>query len=121
MGSRRGVARRNPYEPDALAGVGAADRGERGRRPHLAHQDRHRSADPAAGAPAAPGRGDRDARPDQRRQADFGVGRSAFPRAYNAYGISYEESQDRFSESLDIIKLAWTEPVCSYQGRYHSF
>ena len=51
----------------------------------------------------------------------FGVGRSAFPRAYNAYGISYDESQDRFGESLDIIKLAWTEPTCSYQGRYHSF
>ena len=51
----------------------------------------------------------------------FGVGRSAFPRAYNAYGISYEESQDRFAESLEIIKLAWTGPVCSYRGRYHSF
>jgi alkanesulfonate monooxygenase SsuD/methylene tetrahydromethanopterin reductase-like flavin-dependent oxidoreductase (luciferase family) len=51
----------------------------------------------------------------------FGVGRSAFPRAYNAYGISYEESQDRFAESLDIIKKAWTEPVCSHQGRYYSF
>ena len=51
----------------------------------------------------------------------FGVGRSAFPRAYNAYGISYDESQDRFAESLDIIKLAWTEPVCSYRGRYYSF
>jgi alkanesulfonate monooxygenase SsuD/methylene tetrahydromethanopterin reductase-like flavin-dependent oxidoreductase (luciferase family) len=51
----------------------------------------------------------------------FGVGRSAFPRAYNAYGISYEESQDRFAESLDIICKAWTEPVTSYRGRYHSF
>ena len=51
----------------------------------------------------------------------FGVGRSAFPRAYNAYGISYEESQDRFAESLEIIKLAWTEPTCSYRGRHHSF
>src|SRR3954465_4833850 len=51
----------------------------------------------------------------------FGVGRSAFPRAHNAYGISYEESQDRFAESLDIIKMAWTEPTCFYQGRYHSF
>ena len=51
----------------------------------------------------------------------FGVGRSAFPRAYNAYGISYEESQDRFAESLDIIKTAWTPPVASYRGRYHSF
>jgi alkanesulfonate monooxygenase SsuD/methylene tetrahydromethanopterin reductase-like flavin-dependent oxidoreductase (luciferase family) len=51
----------------------------------------------------------------------FGVGRSAFPRAYDAYGIPYEESQDRFAESLDIIKKAWTEPNASYRGRYHSF
>ncbi len=51
----------------------------------------------------------------------FGVGRSAFPRAYDAYGISYEESQDRFAESLDIIKRAWTEPVSSHHGHYYSF
>ncbi len=51
----------------------------------------------------------------------FGVGRSAFPRAYDAYGISYEESEDRFAESLDIIKKAWTEPVASHRGRYFSF
>src|SRR5579872_5660519 len=43
----------------------------------------------------------------------FGIGRSAFPRAYNAYGISYTESQDRFAEALDIILKAWTEPNCS--------
>jgi len=51
----------------------------------------------------------------------FGVGRSAFPRAYDAYGISYEESQDRFAESLDIIKKAWTEPTTSHHGRYFNF
>jgi alkanesulfonate monooxygenase SsuD/methylene tetrahydromethanopterin reductase-like flavin-dependent oxidoreductase (luciferase family) len=51
----------------------------------------------------------------------FGVGRSAFPRAYNAYGISYEESPQRFAESLEIIKKAWTEEEASYQGRWHSF
>ena len=51
----------------------------------------------------------------------FGVGRSAFPRAYNAYGISYEESPQRFAESLEIIKKAWTEDEASYQGRWHSF
>jgi alkanesulfonate monooxygenase SsuD/methylene tetrahydromethanopterin reductase-like flavin-dependent oxidoreductase (luciferase family) len=51
----------------------------------------------------------------------FGVGRSAFPRAYNAYGISYEESPQRFAESLAIIKQAWTEEETSYQGRWHSF
>src|SRR6185312_11573602 len=49
----------------------------------------------------------------------FGIGRSAFPRAYDAYGISYEESQERFAESLDIIKNAWTEPVSSHHGHYY--
>ena len=51
----------------------------------------------------------------------FGVGRSAFPRAYQAYGISYQESVERFAESLDIIKKAWTEPMCSHRGRYYEF
>ncbi len=51
----------------------------------------------------------------------FGVGRSAFPRAYDAYGIPYQESQDRFTESLSIIKAAWTQPVASHRGRYWSF
>jgi alkanesulfonate monooxygenase SsuD/methylene tetrahydromethanopterin reductase-like flavin-dependent oxidoreductase (luciferase family) len=30
----------------------------------------------------------------------FGVGRSGFPRAYEAYGISYGESTERFAEVL---------------------
>jgi alkanesulfonate monooxygenase SsuD/methylene tetrahydromethanopterin reductase-like flavin-dependent oxidoreductase (luciferase family) len=51
----------------------------------------------------------------------FGVGRSAFPRAYNAYGISYEESPQRFAECLEIVKKAWTQENVSHEGRYHSF
>ncbi len=51
----------------------------------------------------------------------FGVGRSAFPRAYDAYGISYTESQDRFAESLDIIKQAWTQENATHHGQYHNF
>jgi len=51
----------------------------------------------------------------------FGVGRSAFPRAYNAYGISYEESPQCFAECLEIIKKAWTQESASHQGRWHSF
>jgi alkanesulfonate monooxygenase SsuD/methylene tetrahydromethanopterin reductase-like flavin-dependent oxidoreductase (luciferase family) len=34
----------------------------------------------------------------------FGVGRSGFPRTYEAYGIPHAESQERFAETLDIIK-----------------
>jgi alkanesulfonate monooxygenase SsuD/methylene tetrahydromethanopterin reductase-like flavin-dependent oxidoreductase (luciferase family) len=51
----------------------------------------------------------------------LGAGRSGNPRAYAAYGIPYAESRDRFYETLDILKLAWTEPSFSFQGTYHSF
>ena len=51
----------------------------------------------------------------------FGVGRSGFPRTYEAYGVSYGESRERFSEVLEIVKLAWTETSFSYHGKYYSF
>jgi alkanesulfonate monooxygenase SsuD/methylene tetrahydromethanopterin reductase-like flavin-dependent oxidoreductase (luciferase family) len=51
----------------------------------------------------------------------FGVGRSAFPRAYNAYGISYDESPQRFAEGLEIIKKAWSQESASHHGRWYSF
>jgi alkanesulfonate monooxygenase SsuD/methylene tetrahydromethanopterin reductase-like flavin-dependent oxidoreductase (luciferase family) len=51
----------------------------------------------------------------------FGVGRSGFPRTYEAYGVSYGESRERFGEVLEIVKQAWTETSFSYQGKYYSF
>ena len=51
----------------------------------------------------------------------FGVGRSGFARTYNAYGIPYAESRERFAEALAIIKKAWTQPTFSHQGRWHSY
>src|SRR5581483_8626441 len=51
----------------------------------------------------------------------FGVGRSGFLRTYEAYGISYGESRERFGEVLEIVKRAWTESSFSYQGKYYSF
>ena len=51
----------------------------------------------------------------------FGVGRSGFPRTYEAYGVPYAESRERFAETLDIIRRAWTQPRFSYEGRFHSF
>jgi alkanesulfonate monooxygenase SsuD/methylene tetrahydromethanopterin reductase-like flavin-dependent oxidoreductase (luciferase family) len=51
----------------------------------------------------------------------FGVGRSGFPRTYEAYGVPYGESRERFAETLAILKLAWTQDRFSYQGKYHSF
>ncbi|MGE3269577.1 MAG: LLM class flavin-dependent oxidoreductase [Chloroflexota bacterium] len=51
----------------------------------------------------------------------FGVGRSGSERAYRAYGVPYSESRERFSEALEIIVKAWTEPRFSYEGRWHSY
>ena len=51
----------------------------------------------------------------------FGAGRSGNPRAYAAYGVPYSESRERFYETLEILKLAWTQPNFSYQGKYYSF
>jgi alkanesulfonate monooxygenase SsuD/methylene tetrahydromethanopterin reductase-like flavin-dependent oxidoreductase (luciferase family) len=51
----------------------------------------------------------------------FGVGRSGFPRSYLAYGVSYAESKERFNEALEIIRLAWTQPSFSYEGKYHHY
>ncbi|MGH7030740.1 MAG: LLM class flavin-dependent oxidoreductase, partial [Stellaceae bacterium] len=50
----------------------------------------------------------------------FGVGRSGFPRAYEAYGISYGESPERFAEVLEVVKRAWTEQTFSFAGKYYN-
>ena len=49
---------------------------------------------------------------------DFGIGRSGFPRAYAGYGIPYEESRERFQESLEVILKAWTQERFSHAGKY---
>src|SRR5258707_808050 len=51
----------------------------------------------------------------------FGVGRSGVVSTYDAYQVPYDESRERFTEILDIVKRAWSEPRFSYAGKYHSF
>src|SRR5436853_2492609 len=51
----------------------------------------------------------------------FGVGRSGFAHTYQAYGVPYEESRERFAETLEIVKRAWTEERFSYQGKYFAY
>jgi alkanesulfonate monooxygenase SsuD/methylene tetrahydromethanopterin reductase-like flavin-dependent oxidoreductase (luciferase family) len=50
-----------------------------------------------------------------------GVGRSGNPRSYAAYGVPYSESRERFYETLEILKRAWSQPSFSYEGKYHKF
>src|SRR5271166_1098062 len=51
----------------------------------------------------------------------LGVGRSGVARTYEAYGVPYGESRERFAEVLDIVRKAWTQEKVSYQGKYHRF
>src|SRR5229473_8618287 len=50
---------------------------------------------------------------------EFGVGRSGNVRAYDAMGIDYDESRERFQEALDIILKAWSGETFSYEGKYN--
>jgi len=52
---------------------------------------------------------------------DFGIGRSGGPRAYDALGVPYEESQARFFEALEIIMKAWKGEPFSYEGKFYRF
>ncbi len=52
---------------------------------------------------------------------DFGIGRSGSPRAYDALGVPYEESQERFFEALEIILEAWKGEPFSHEGRFYRF
>src|SRR5262249_58870231 len=52
---------------------------------------------------------------------DFGIGRSGGPRAYDALGVPYEESQARFFEALEIILTALKGESLRYAGKFHSF
>jgi len=51
----------------------------------------------------------------------MGVGRSGNARAYAAYGVPYSESRERFYETLEVLKLAWTQPSFSYEGKFLKF
>ncbi|OLD38915.1 MAG: hypothetical protein AUI57_05340 [Candidatus Rokubacteria bacterium 13_1_40CM_2_68_8] len=49
---------------------------------------------------------------------EFGVGRSGLPGHYQGFNIPYSESRDRFLETLDILRKAWTQERFSHQGKY---
>src|SRR5205807_4154337 len=51
----------------------------------------------------------------------FGVGRSGVVGTYDAYQVPYDESRERFAETLEIIEEAWSRPRFSFKGKFHSF
>ena len=49
---------------------------------------------------------------------DFGVGRGAFPRHFEGFRVSLQESRARSEEALEIIERAWTQERFSYEGQF---
>ena len=51
----------------------------------------------------------------------FGVGRSGFAHTYATYGVDYGESRERFTETLAIVKRAFTEDRFSHKGKFYAY
>ena len=51
----------------------------------------------------------------------FGVGRSGFARTYLHYGVPYAESRQRFADTLEVVRRAWTQETFSFSGDYFQF
>jgi alkanesulfonate monooxygenase SsuD/methylene tetrahydromethanopterin reductase-like flavin-dependent oxidoreductase (luciferase family) len=49
---------------------------------------------------------------------DLGVGRGSISRHFQGFGVDPAESKPRYEESLEIIKRAWTESSCSFEGQF---
>ncbi len=50
---------------------------------------------------------------------DFGVGRGYQRVEFDGFGVSMEESKERFQETMDILQLAWSEGRFSYDGKFN--
>jgi alkanesulfonate monooxygenase SsuD/methylene tetrahydromethanopterin reductase-like flavin-dependent oxidoreductase (luciferase family) len=51
----------------------------------------------------------------------FGVGRSGFAHTYKTYGVDYSESRERFNETLEIVKRAFTGERFSHKGKHFAY
>ncbi|MCA9800963.1 MAG: LLM class flavin-dependent oxidoreductase [Cyanobacteria bacterium HKST-UBA02] len=49
----------------------------------------------------------------------LGVGSGYLKHEYEGFGVEPSSKRERFDESLDILRLAWSGKRFSYHGRYH--
>src|SRR5205823_2225159 len=52
---------------------------------------------------------------------DVGVGRGNRPAEFAGYRVPQEESRDRFDETVEVMRRAWTEERFSFHGRFFDF
>ena len=49
----------------------------------------------------------------------LGIGRGSYPHEFTAFGQNRDESRNRFEESWEIIKQAWSGEPVTFQGCYY--
>src|SRR5690242_2488912 len=49
---------------------------------------------------------------------ELGVGRGMITIHFQGFNVPREESRERFEEALTLIKRAWTQETCSFDGKY---
>jgi natural product biosynthesis luciferase-like monooxygenase protein len=49
---------------------------------------------------------------------ELGVGRGMIAIHFQGFNVPREESRERFVEALTIIKQAWTQETCRFEGKY---
>ena len=52
---------------------------------------------------------------------ELGVGRSGGVGAYRGFNMDYSESQPRFAECLEVVRLALSNERFSYEGEYYKY
>src|SRR5712691_3426394 len=50
---------------------------------------------------------------------DFGIGRGYQPAEFRGLGISMDKTRERFDESLELIRRAWTDERCTFEGEFY--
>jgi probable F420-dependent oxidoreductase len=49
----------------------------------------------------------------------LGVGIGWNPIEFEALGVRFQDRARRFEEQIDVMRRLWTEPVVTFEGRYH--
>ena len=55
------------------------------------------------------------------RRLYLGIGRGLARREFAAMNVDMEESRDRFNEVLEVLRLAFTQEMFSYEGQFFSY
>jgi len=56
-----------------------------------------------------------------RGRLDAGFGRGFIPVEFDAFQVPMEESRERFTEGIEVIRRLWTEDRVTHAGKFHQF